>query len=68
MNNILKWSATLITICGAILTSLNMFPYNVYAFNVGCLIWIIWGYRIKEKSIVTVNLGLLIIYIIGALK
>jgi hypothetical protein len=60
--------ATAITLFGAILTSMNFFPYNVYAFNVGCLVWIIWGFRIRELSIVLVNSGLLAIYLIGALR
>ena len=64
MNNALKWSATIITLIGAILTAKNLFPYNVYAFNIGCILWIIWGYRIKENCIILVNLVLLSIYLL----
>jgi hypothetical protein len=53
---------------GAVLTSLNMFPYNTYAFNIGCLLWIGWGIMIKERSIIFVNAGLLAIYLFGALR
>ena len=64
MNNALKWSATIITLIGAILTAKNLFPYNVYAFNIGCILWILWGYRIKENCIILVNLVLLSIYLL----
>ena len=67
INSILKWAATAITLFGAVLTSLNLFPYNVYAFNVGCIVWIMWGFRIREISIVIVNSGLLLVYLIGAI-
>lgn len=65
INSILKWLATIITLIGAVLTALNYFPYNVYAFNVGCLLWIVWGYRIKENCIILVNSVLLAIYMVG---
>jgi hypothetical protein len=67
-NGFLKWLATIITLAGAVLTSCNLFPYNVYVFNVGCFVWMLWGWRIREYSIVAVNTGLLIIYLFGALK
>ena len=67
INSILKWLATIITLIGAVLTALNYFPYNVYAFNIGCLLWIVWGYRIKENCIILVNSVLLGIYMIGIL-
>ncbi len=65
MNNVLKWSATIITLIGAVLTAKNLFPYNVYAFNIGCILWIMWGYRIKENCIILVNGVLLAIYMVG---
>ena len=67
MNSILKWLATIITLIGAVLTTMNLFPYNVYAFNIGCLLWIIWGYRIRENCIILVNSVLLSIYMVGIL-
>jgi hypothetical protein len=68
LSDIIKWLATIITLTGAVLTSCNFFPYNVYAFNVGCIAWMIWSWRIREYSILIVNTGLLIIYLFGALK
>ena len=65
MNNVLKWLATIITLIGAVLTAMNYFPYNVYAFNIGCILWILWGIRIKENCIILVNGVLLSIYMVG---
>ena len=67
MNNALKWLATIITLIGAVLTAMNLFPYNVYAFNIGCVLWILWGIRIRENCIILVNSVLLSIYMVGML-
>lgn len=67
-NNFLKWSATAVTILGAVLTSLNVYPWNVVAFNLGSIIWLIFAVRIKESSLIVVNTGLLLVYVFGLLK
>ena len=68
LNNIIKWSATVLTLLGAIATSLNVYPLNVMVFNIGGLLWLIFAIRIKEKSLIVVNAGLLLIYVFGYLK
>jgi hypothetical protein len=68
MNDFLKWSATTVTILGAVLTSLNIYPLNVIAFNLGSILWLIFAVRIKENSLVVVNSGLLLVYLFGILK
>ena len=68
MNDFLKWSATAVTILGAVLTSLNVYPLNVVAFNLGSILWLIFAVRIKESSLVVVNTGLLLVYVFGLLK
>lgn len=68
MNSFLKWSATVLTIAGALLTSLNIYPLNVWAFNAGSVLWLIFAVRIKENSLIVVNTGLLVIYMLGAVK
>jgi uncharacterized protein with PQ loop repeat len=68
MNNILKWAATTITLIGAVLTSLNIYPLNVIAFNIGSVLWLIFAIRIKEPSLIVVNSGLLLVYIAGLVK
>ena len=68
MNSFLKWSATVLTIVGAILTASNIYPLNVWAFNIGSVLWLIFAYRIRENSLIVVNSGLLVIYIFGIVK
>jgi hypothetical protein len=64
MNNVLKWSGCACILSGAILTSLRM-PYNVYLFNLGSLLYAIWGFRVKEMNIWLLNTVLLVIYSYG---
>lgn len=55
---------TIATILGAILT-INHSQYNLYAFNIGSIFWIIWAAFDKRISIILVNLVLVITYGIG---
>lgn len=65
MNNLIKWVATAITLLGALLTSLQCTPENIYVLNFASVIWLLWAIRIKENSLIAVNLGLLAIYAMG---
>lgn len=65
---IIKWSATFLTILGAIFTSMDMYPWNVVAFNFGSLLWVWFAVLIKEKSLIVVNVGLLSVYVVGLVK
>jgi len=61
----LKWLATWITLSGALCTSLRIDPLNVYLLNIGAVLFLWWAFRIKDRAMITVNAGLLGIYIIG---
>ena len=65
MNDIIKWTATAVTLVGALLTSLQYVPENIYLLNLASVIWLIWSIRVKENSLIAVNLGLLAIYAMG---
>ena len=67
MTEILKWLGTALTIAGAVATSLALDPLNVYLFNAGALVWLSAAIRMKEKSLVVVNAGLLVVYIFGVI-
>ncbi len=67
MTEILKWVGTALTIAGAIATSLALDPLNVYLFNAGALTWLAAAIRMKEKSLIVVNAGLLAVYIFGVI-
>ena len=65
--NKIKWIATVITLSGALATALMYDPLNIWLFNIGAFLFLIWGFLIKDKAMITVNAGLLTIYIIGLL-
>jgi len=65
MTEILKWVGTALTIAGAVTTSLAIDPLNVYLFNAGAVTWLLAAIRMKEKSLIVVNAGLLAVYLFG---
>lgn len=67
INAVLKWFACFVTLAGALATSLSYDPLNIYLLNVGSILYLIWGVRIKELNLVIINAGLLLIYVIGLL-
>ena len=64
-NFYLKWSACVVTLIGAVLTSLRVDPMNIYLLNAGAILYFIWGYRIREWNLIVINAGFIIIYAIG---
>lgn len=65
MVNTLKWVATVITIAGAVCTAAMIDPLNIWLLNLGAFLFMIWGFLIKEKAMVAVNAGLLLVYVAG---
>ena len=68
VDSILKWTATVLILIGAVLTSLAVDPVNIYVMNVGTLLWLIWALRIRDKALIVVNAGLLVIYLGGFIR
>ena len=64
-NTILEWLATIVTIAAALATALSIDPLNIYLFNIGSVLWLVWAVRIKRASLVVVNVGLLAVYVYG---
>lgn len=65
MTEVLKWLGTALTIAGAVATALAIDPLNVYLFNAGAVTWLAAAIRMKEKSLIVVNSGLLTVYLFG---
>ncbi len=65
MANVIKWIATVVTLCGAMATALMYDPLNIYLLNLGAVLFLIWGVLIKDKAMMTVNAGLLATYVLG---
>jgi len=60
-----KWTATVITLMGAICTSFMIDPLNIILLNLGAFLFLIWGFLIRDRAMITVNGGLLFIYFLG---
>ena len=65
LTRILKWSATFLVLAGAICTSLRIDPLNIWLLNLGTLLFVFWSFRIRDRAMITVNVGLLLIYGVG---
>ena len=63
--NSFKWAATIVILLGAVLTSLNVYPYSAIALNLGAFLYLIWAILIKDLAMITVNGGILLIYTVG---
>jgi hypothetical protein len=61
----LKWLATLVTIVGAVCTSINMYPEGPALLNVGAFLWLIVSIIWREWSLIVINATLLLIYSVG---
>ena len=64
--NKIKWVATAVTLAGAVATAAMFDLLNIWLLNIGSLLFLIWAVMIKEKAMITVNSGLLLIYVFGA--
>ena len=64
-NFCLRWIACGVTIAGALCTSFRIDPMNIYLLNIGAVIYLTWSIRIKETSLITINVALLTIYFLG---
>lgn len=65
IDTVTKWVACAVTLTGALCTSLQIDPLNIWLLNAGALLYLIWSVRIREWSLVVINAGLLLIYIVG---
>lgn len=65
LNSVIKWTATVITVLGALAVANSWDPLNIYLFNIGSILWVWWAVRIKEPSIIVVNLAMLAVYVYG---
>ena len=65
LTRVLVWAATAVTLARALCTSLRIDPLNVYLLYLGsaCFLW--WAWRIQDRAMITVNAGLLGVYMIG---
>ena len=62
----LAWTATFILILAAILASfVPALEYHHWAFIIANLLWVFVGFLWKEMTLIILNAGLTLIYILG---
>ena len=66
-NTILKWTACVVTLAGAVATSLQMDPVNILLLNTGAVLYLMWAWRIREWNLIVINIALITIYVVGLL-
>jgi hypothetical protein len=50
------------------LTAAALDPWNVLCLNAGSLLWLVWAWRVRSRSLIVVNAGLVIIYLSGLVR
>ena len=61
----LAWFSTACLLIAATLAAFNIYPYYIFAFIASNSLWVLIGILWKEKSLVVLNAGLTIIYVLG---
>jgi hypothetical protein len=65
LDRIIVWTATGVTLVGALCTSLRIDPTNIYLLNVGAVLFLSWAIMIRDRAMIAVNAGLLATYVLG---
>lgn len=65
VNRFLGWLGCFFVCVGAVAVTLDLDPINVYALNIGSIIYGIWGFRTKQWNQVIVNMFLISVYSLG---
>ena len=61
----LAWFSTACLLVAATMAAFNLYPYYIYAFIVSNMLWVLIGALWKERSLVVLNAGLTVIYVVG---
>jgi len=65
---LLEWGSTFVLIVGVTLTAFNVFPLNVYLSLAGNFGWFVLSVYWKKWSLVTVQVIVSAIYVVGLVK
>jgi hypothetical protein len=64
----LKWTGTILCLLGIALTSVNIYPLNIFIGFVGSLLWAIAGYMQDDNALLVVEGAAVLMYFIGLLN
>lgn len=60
-----KWISSLVIIVGMIMSSLNIYPYNLYVHLLGVLGWLWVGFLWHDRALILLNAIAVVIFILG---
>ena len=60
-----KWISSLIIIVGMVMSSLNIYPYNLYVHLLGVLGWLWVGFLWHDRALILLNAIAVVIFILG---
>jgi hypothetical protein len=63
----LKWTATILCLLGIALTSLNVYPSNLWFGFIGSALWAYAGIRQKDSALFVVEAVAVAMYLVGLL-
>lgn len=61
----MKWTGTILCLVGIYLTSLNIYPLNLWFGGIGSLLWTIVGVRQKDYALFVVEFVAVLMYLYG---
>ena len=63
--NTIKWASTFFILSGILMAQFELYPYYIFSHSIGATGWLVSGYLMNDKAVMT-NFGLQIpIFIIG---
>jgi hypothetical protein len=64
----IRWGGTFLCLVGIALTSLNIYPLNLFFGLVGSFLWTVQGFVYKDNALVVVELVAVLMYLVGLFK
>ena len=61
----LKWTGTLLCLLGILLTSINIYPLNIFIGFIGSGLWAYAGYKQDDMALFTVEIVAVALYFSG---
>lgn len=64
----IKWASSLLLIVGMVMTTTNIYPWNLYPAIVGMVGWLIVGLLWHDRALIVLNAISVVIYALGILN
>jgi len=61
----IRWSGTVLCLIGIALTSLNIYPLNLFFGLVGSFLWTVQGYLYRDNALLLVEAVAVLMYVAG---